>query len=86
MKSVLVSTIAAAALLFTAGIAAADEASGRVTQVNTEEQTFTLDNGMTFSLSDDINIEGLAAGQEVKVTFEKQDSENIATEVQIPEN
>tara|TARA_R110002110_G_scaffold7511_3_gene37942 strand:- start:222 stop:482 length:261 start_codon:yes stop_codon:yes gene_type:complete len=86
MKSVLVSTIAAAALLFTAGIASADEASGRVTQVNTEEQTFTLDNGMTFSLSDDINIEGLAAGQEVKVTFEKQDSENIATEVQIPEN
>lgn len=86
MKSVLVSTLAAAALLLSAGLASADEASGRITQVNTESQTITLDNGMTFSLSENVNINSLAAGQEVKVTYEKQDSENIATEVQGSKN
>lgn len=86
MKPFLITTMTAAALLASISFAAADETEGRITQVNLEEQTITLDNGMTFTLSDDVNVNALAAGQEVKVTFEKQDSENIATGVESPQN
>ncbi len=75
-----------AALLASVSLASADETAGRITQVNAEEQTITLDNGMTFSLSDDVNLNALAPGQEVKVTYERQDSENIATDVESPKN
>ena len=78
--------VAAVFCALLADVAAADETTGEVTEINPDEQTFSLDNGMTFSVSDDIKIDGLSPGDTVKVTYEKQDSENIATEVERPEN
>ena len=86
MKKTLVSTVAAALIVAFTGMVSADEISGRLAEINAEAQTFTLENGMTFSISEDVNLEGLAAGQEVRVTFEKKDSKNTATEVGRPQN
>ena len=86
MSRKLVYVLATAAALAFASAASAEEISGTVVSINSEAQTITLDNGMTFSLSEDVSIEGLAPGQTVKVMYESRDSGNIATGVERPEN
>lgn len=86
MNRTVIYAIATATFLAFAGVASADEISGHIAAIDTETQTLTLDNGMSFKLSDDVDIEGLATGEVVKVTFEKQESGNVATGVERPEN
>jgi Cu/Ag efflux protein CusF len=86
MKYSLISAIAAAAIALSATCAAAEEISGRVLEIDREAQTLTLDNGATFTISEEVSLEGLTAGQEVTVTFEQRDADKVATEIGRPKN
>ncbi len=86
MKKTLLSVLAAAAFAVGVGAASADEISGRILEIDAVAQTITLENGMKFTVSEDINLETVAPGQEVRVTFEKGDAGNLATQIGPPQN
>jgi len=70
-----------AALAFTLSIATAhaDEAAGKVAEV--DDSTLMLEDGTTFTIAEGVSMEGLEPGTEVTVSFEEQDGQLIATEV-----
>lgn len=86
MNRKLLYTLATVAALGLSSPAWAAEVSGQVVSIDEEAQTITLDNGMIFKVSDELNIDGLTPGATVKVTYESSDSGNVATGVERPKN
>lgn len=79
MKS-LCAALAALAMMGLSGAALADEASGRV--MSFDANTLTLEDGTAFSIAEGVMIDSLQPGEEVTVSYEEQDGQKIATEVQ----
>jgi hypothetical protein len=78
----LIGAVSALALMGGAGMALADEATGTIQSFDQEEMTLVLDRGETFTLTEDLAIEGLEEGAEVKVAFEEQDGRLVATAIE----
>ena len=79
----LVVPFAAVAFALSMGIAQADEASGKVSSV--DSQTLILEDGTTYMISEGVSVEGLEPGTEVTVAYEEKDGQMVATEV-VPSN
>ena len=75
MKTVITS---AAALLALVASAYAGEVSGTVASVDPEGRTLVLDSGETFTLVDEVSLEGIQPGLPVVVTFNDGTTEAIA--------
>ncbi len=75
----LIAPFAALAFVFSAATAFADEAAGKIATV--DAGTLMLEDGQTFTISEGVSTEGLEPGTEVKVSYEEQDGQLIATEV-----
>ena len=69
------------AFLGFAGMAHAEEASGRVAMADPATNTLTLEDGTTFEIMEGVSIEGLQPGTEVTVSYEQQDGKNVATSI-----
>jgi Cu/Ag efflux protein CusF len=67
MKKVFVSIAALAALTASAF---AGEVTGQVQSVDAATRTITLADGTTYTAAEGVSLEGLAAGDNVTVTFE----------------
>ena len=80
MRKVL-SAVCAAAVLGLAGLANAEEASGKISSVDMKSRTIQLEDGTSFTVEEAVSLEGLEPGTEVTVSFEEQDGENVASEV-----
>ena len=80
MKKV-VGAIAALAILGLAGVASAEEASGKITAVDLDARTIELESGETFTVDEGVAIEGLQPGADVTVSYEMKDGSNVASEV-----
>lgn len=76
----------AATILFASGMAFGAEATGQIQAVDAEAQEIRLDNGMIFSLGEGVSIDGLKAGDEVKITYEEQEGEKVVIRVTRPES
>lgn len=74
-----IAPIAALAFVFSAGIASADEAAGKITAV--DSQTLVLEDGTTFTIGEGVSTEGLEPGTEVTVSYEEQDGQMVVTDV-----
>ena len=74
-----VAPLAALAFVFSAGIASADEAAGKITTVDSE--TLVLEDGTTFTIGEGVSTEGLEPGTEVTVSYEEKDGQMVITEV-----
>ena len=75
--------VAAITLLFADNAASAEEMQGDLKEINAVAQTVTLQSGQTFKLAEGVEIEGLKAGDEVKVSYEESDDgAKIATQIQ----
>ena len=74
-------SLAALTFLFSIGAANADEITAKITDINTDSKKITLDNGQIFSVDEDVKIEDLKEGAEVKVTYDEKDGQKTATEV-----
>ena len=75
----LLAPFVALAFVFSAGLAMADEAAGKVTAVDSE--TLILEDGTTFTIGEGVSVEGLEPGTEVTVSFEEQDGQMVVTEI-----
>jgi Cu/Ag efflux protein CusF len=75
----LIAPIAALAFMFSAGIATADEAAGKITAV--DAQTLVLEDGTTFTIGEGVSTEGLEPGTEVTVSYEEKDGQMVVTDV-----
>lgn len=65
----LLALIVPAILLLTATTAYADTMRSRIRSVDMEAQTFTLKNGMTFRVNENVAVEELVPGKSVKVSY-----------------
>ncbi len=63
----------------------AEEAGGKIAAVDPSAGTIVLEDGTTFTIAEGVSMEGLQPGTEVKVSFEEQDGQLIASEV-VPSN
>ena len=86
MNKTLIAGLSALSLICGVAAASADEIAGRVAAIDQDAQTITLENGMSFVVNENVSIENLKQGDEVLVTFEKEEGENVATGVERSEN
>lgn len=70
--------IAAAGVAAMGSIAFAGEMEGTVKEVSKDKMSITLDNGMSAMAGDAMKLDGVMAGDKVKVTT---DDKNMVTEV-----
>ena len=81
MKSFVV-PIAALALGLTISTAQAEEAKGKIAQVDPAAGIIVLDSGETFMVTEGVAVEDLVPGTEVSVSYErKDDGRKVAEEV-----
>jgi hypothetical protein len=59
----------------------AADMEGKVQTVDTSERAFTLDNGTKIWLADEVAIDTIKEGAEVKVSYEERDGKPVATSV-----
>ena len=78
MKGV-TAALAGIAMLGLAGVANAEEASGKV--VAMEGGVLILEDGTSFTISEGVSTEGLQPGMDVTVSYEDQGGERVATGV-----
>jgi hypothetical protein len=76
--------VLSAALLFSPAVLAA-EADGQIKAIDRDKLTITLDNGKTYKLPGEFDMEAIKEGMEVVIAFEKVSNENQITDMQIIE-
>jgi hypothetical protein len=81
----LLGAVSALALLTAGGAVLADEATGTIESFDQEAMMLTLDTGETFTLAEDVSIEGLEPGAEVTVAYEEEDGRFTATAIDVVE-
>ena len=76
----LLTTLTAAAALFaSAAFAANDE--GAIAQIDHEAMTITLENGNSYKLPGEFNVESLSEGLDVFVAYEEVDGQKQITDI-----
>lgn len=78
----LIGAVSALALMSAAGMALANEATGKIQSVDEEQMTLIPDSGETFTFAEGLSIEGLEEGTEVRVAYEEQDGQLKATAIE----
>ena len=73
--------LAAMALLVPASRAQPDDISGRIALIDHHEHTITLTSGMTFLVAEEISIQTLKPGEDIKITFSKVNGMLIAVKL-----
>lgn len=73
--------IAATALFATAALAANDE--GPIAQIDRETMTITLENGNSYRLPGEFDLDSLSEGMDVFLAYEEIDGENQITDVDL---
>ncbi len=78
----LLAPLAACALLWTAASVSAEEMKGTVVEVDEAQGVIMLDSGESFTLAEGVTVEGLQPGTEVTVSYEDQDGEKVASQIE----
>ena len=68
----LISMLSAVAMLGFAGLAQAEDASGRVQSVDPAAGILVLEDGTAFTVQEGTSLEGLQPGTEVTVSYEEE--------------
>ncbi len=76
---------AAAALVMLSGMAFAEQTEGTIRQVNKENMTLTLDDGKSYKLNAEMDVDALSAGMEVVIAYDVTGGENVITDMQVVE-
>lgn len=78
----------AAALLFTTVSvtgAFAAEAEGKITAVDTDNLTITLENGKSYKLPGEFDVEAVKEGMHALIAYDKVGDENMITDMELSE-
>lgn len=76
---------ALAAVLLMAINAFAAEAEGRIKSIDRDNSTITLDNGKSYKLPGEFDVDQLKEGMEILLAYDKVGSENLITDMELPE-
>ena len=79
----LIGIVAASMMLSTAALAA--EAEGKIQAIDTEKLTITLDDGKSYKLPGEFDVEALKEGMDVLLAYDEVSGENLITDMQLPE-
>lgn len=74
----------AAVLLFSTAAFAA-EAEGKIRSVDRDNLTITLDNGSSFKLPGEFDMEAVKEGMEALIAYEKVGDQNVITDMELTE-
>ncbi|MGD9915286.1 MAG: DUF1344 domain-containing protein [Rhizobiaceae bacterium] len=75
--------IGAAAALLIATAAFAAEAEGQITAIDKENSIITLDNGKSYKLPGEFDVESLKEGMEILLAYDTVGSENLITDMEL---
>ena len=73
------------ALLALTLAAHAAEAEGRIKSVDQEDLTITLDDGKSYKLPGEFDMESIHAGMDVVLAYDQVDGQNLITDMQLLE-
>ncbi len=71
-------------ILIMSGAAFAAEAEGQVKSINKEQTTITLDNGKSYKLPGEFDVNNIKPGMEVLLAYDVVGGENLITDMQLP--
>ena len=77
--------LVAAGLMLSSGAATAADDEGTISRVDREALTITLDNGNTYKLSGEFDVEALQEGGEVVLAYDTVGGEKLVTDLVIYE-
>ncbi len=83
MRSLLTG-ILAATVLFTAAAFAA-EAEGTIRSVDRDKLTITLENGKSYKLPGEFDVEAIKEGMQVLLAYDKVGDQNMITDMELSE-
>jgi Cu/Ag efflux protein CusF len=81
---ILFSVIAAATLL-AAGSAFAGQTEGLIKKVDKDAMTLTLDDGTSYKLNAEMDVDSLKPGMDVVIAYDVTDGQNVITDMELPE-
>ncbi|MBN9241378.1 MAG: DUF1344 domain-containing protein [Mesorhizobium sp.] len=77
--------VIAAATLFAAGAAFAGQTEGHIKKVDKDAMTLTLDDGKTYKLNAEMDVDSLKPGMDVVIAYDETDGQNTITDMELPE-
>ena len=81
VTGILYAGVLAVGLALSAGVAQAAEDEGKIARVDVEALTITLDNGNTYKLSGEFDVEALEVGAEVVLAYDTVAGEKLVTDL-----
>ena len=76
---------AVAALLLLSSYAIAGEAEGHIKKIDRDKMTITLDDGKSYKLPGETDMDGIKEGMDVVLAYDKVKGENLVSDIELPE-
>ena len=75
----------AAVTLLTANMAFAGQTEGLIKKVDKDTMTLTLDDGKSYKMNAEMDVDSLKPGMDVVIAYDVTDGENVITDMELPE-
>lgn len=80
---ILISAFAAMAMISSAALAA--EAEGKVKAIDRDQMTITLDDGKSYKLPGEFDVDAIKEGMEVLLAYDEVSGVNLITDMALPQ-
>ncbi|HEY4192271.1 MAG TPA: DUF1344 domain-containing protein [Mesorhizobium sp.] len=77
---------AVAAMLLVSTAAFAGQTEGLIKKIDKNTLTMTLDDGKSYKLNAETDIDSLKEGMDVVIAFDVTDGENVVTDMELPDS
>lgn len=77
--------VIAAATLLAAGSAFAAQTEGLIKKIDKDAMTLTLDDGKTYKLNAEMDVDSLKPGMDVVIAYDVTGGQNLITDMELPE-
>jgi len=81
---ILIGAVAATLLISTATLAGQTE--GLIKEVDKDTLTLTLDDGKSYKLNAETDIDALKPGMDIVIAYDETNGENVITDMQLPDS
>ena len=82
MRVLIAATLGATVI---SGAAWAAEAEGHIKAIDPDALTITLDDGKSYKLPGEFDLDSIRQGMDVVIAYDKIDGQNLITDMQLPE-
>ncbi|RUM97239.1 DUF1344 domain-containing protein [Pseudaminobacter arsenicus] len=80
---ILISAFAAMVMISSAALAA--EAEGKVKAIDRDQMTITLDDGKSYKLPGEFDVDAIKEGMEVLLAYDEVSGVNLITDMELPQ-